>query len=218
MPFPPLRALLSSPGTASGAPESNPTREEDTVTNPARDPCAARAREARVVLGDVPKELAALQQMTVSDLHQRWLELYGYPARSRHKRYLQKRLAWRIQELAYGGLSDRAQRRIDELTADAVLPGSKRRLKKAMADAGLHAVTGASRDPRIPPPGSTIRREYKGRSLEVEVLEDGGFLFEGERYGSLSAVAREITGSTWNGLLFFGLTKRSRRARKGDGR
>ena len=187
------------------------------MTIPARDPANRRAREARVALGDVPRQLAALQQMTVSDLHSRWLELYGYPARNRNKRYLQKRLAWRTQELAFGGLSERAQRRIDELTVDAVLPGAKRRLTEAMVQAGLHATTTASRDPRVPPPGSVITREYKGKTLGVEVLEDG-FRYDGERYGSLSAVAKAITGASWNGLLFFGLTKRSRRARKGEQR
>lgn len=60
------------------------------------------------------------------------------------------------------------------------------------------------RDLRLPPPGSLIRRYYKGRDLVVRIL-DSGFEFEGRRYRSLSAIAKEVTGAHWNGLLFFGL-------------
>lgn len=63
---------------------------------------------------------------------------------------------------------------------------------------------GRCRDIRLPPPGSMLRRAYKGRDLIVTILESG-FEFEGRRYRSLSAIAKVVTGAHWNGLLFFGL-------------
>jgi len=65
------------------------------------------------------------------------------------------------------------------------------------------------RDPRLPKPGSTLSRQYRGHEIRVLVLEDG-FEYDGRHYASLSALAREVTGQRWNGLLFFGLTKRDR--------
>ena len=67
------------------------------------------------------------------------------------------------------------------------------------------------RDPRLPLPGTILRRQYRGRVVQVTVLREG-FEYEGEVYRSLSAVAKAVTGSHWNGLLFWGLTK------KGNGR
>ncbi|MGE3108526.1 MAG: DUF2924 domain-containing protein [Phycisphaerales bacterium] len=62
------------------------------------------------------------------------------------------------------------------------------------------------RDPRLPPPGSAIVRQYKGRTIRVSVLADGeGFEFEGERYSTLSVVAKKVTGQHINGYRFFGL-------------
>ena len=174
------------------------------------------ARAARRDLGDVPQQLAAIDRMTVSELRERWLELYGEPTRNRNRRWLQKRLAFRIQELAEGGLSDRARRRIDELTKDlplAAILNRRRRaaeITKAVGGAGQGGDDTPTRDPRLPPPGSVITKEFRGATLEVEVLDDG-FEFRGETYRSLSAIARAATGTHWNGVVFFGLTKRTRR-------
>src|SRR5713101_160231 len=62
-------------------------------------------------------------------------------------------------------------------------------------------------DLRRPRPGSVLSRTFRGQTIEVKVLEDG-FEYQGQRYGSLSAVARAATGTRWNGLVFFGLGKR----------
>ena len=61
-----------------------------------------------------------------------------------------------------------------------------------------------SRDPRLPLPGTLLAREFQGRDIVVKVL-DNGFEFDGRRYKSLSAIAKEVTGSKWNGFLFFGI-------------
>ena len=67
------------------------------------------------------------------------------------------------------------------------------------------------RDPRHPSPGTILSRQYHGREIRVVVLDDG-FEHDGQHYGSLSALARAVTGARWNGRLFFGLTKRTRRS------
>jgi len=162
----------------------------------------ARATVARRDLGDVPTRLAALLEMTVGDLADLYLSLYGEPTRSRNRDYLRKRLAWRIQEMAEGGLSQRAIKRIAELGDN--LP-ERWRMRQAAAEQPITPPP-TDRDPRLPPVGAQLRRIYQGTPHDVTVVEDG-FLYQGQRYRTLSAVAKLITGTAWNGFLFFGLTK-----------
>ena len=145
------------------------------------------------------KELGALQKMTVGQLAEKFLELYGQPSRSRNKPYLQKRLAWRVQELAEGGLSEKALAKIAEL-GDELPEKWRRRLVAPQAPA-------AERDPRVPRPGSVLTRKHQGRTHRVTVREDC-FIHGGKEFKSLSAIARLITGTSWNGYLFFGLEQR----------
>jgi hypothetical protein len=159
------------------------------------------------------KELAALGRMTVDELRTRYGEVFGEEPRSRHRQWLVKRIAWRIQALAEGGLSERARRRAAELANDADLrltaPIATAVELPAPSQAGQPrtAVVKAhfSTDRRLPPPGTVLARPYKGQTLRVIVRADG-FEYEGEAYNSLSAVAKAITGSHCNGYLFFGLT------------
>ena len=158
----------------------------------------------------IRKELAALERMTVGELHERYAEVFGEAARSRHREYLIRRIGWRIQADAEGGLSERALRRAAELAdvADVRVTAPKGVRRVAAVGAGVSgaANTGAaaSIDPRLPAPGSVITRKYKGRTLAVTVLADG-FEYAGERYPSLTAVAEAITGSHVNGFRFFKL-------------
>jgi hypothetical protein len=135
-----------------------------------------------------------LQRMTTTELVARFQELHGYRCRTRHRQYLIRKNAWRLQANAEGDLSERARRRAAELADDAEVrvmaprtvvcpapagPGSK--VQRRIADGDHH-------DPRVPPGGSAIVREYKGRKLRVIVLPGGdGFEFDGERYRTLSA-------------------------------
>ena len=173
---------------------------------------AGRQSEERRDLADVTAQLAALQQMTTGELQARYRELYGEPTRSRNKRYLQKRLAWQIQANAEGGLSQRALDRIEELAPLAPVrwrqPISEGTAGQGRAEANSAA---PDRDPRLPAPGSVITRTYKGAAYQTTVLEDG-FEYQGQRYRSLSKIAREITGTNWNGFLFWGLQKRRQAA------
>ncbi len=157
------------------------------------------------------RRIHRLQQMTVGDLRLEWLKLYGEPTRSRNKQFLWRRLAWRVQELAHGGLSDAAKAKIDELTPDSF---ARARIPQngndvASADRRRHHQPRDQRDPRLPAPGTVLTRQYKGREIRVVTLDDG-FEWDGRRYGSLTAVAKAVTGQKWNGRLFFGLTKRKR--------
>jgi len=154
---------------------------------------------------NLAKELAALEQMTVGQLQQRYTEVFGEAVRSRHKQYLIRRIAWRLQANAEGGLSERALRRAEELAdvADVrVTPPRGGISANPVAPTTRSETTSRPTDPRLPPVGAAITRKYKGRTLTVTVLADG-FEHAGERYPSLTAVAKAITGSHMNGFRFF---------------
>ena len=156
---------------------------------------------------NLKKELAALEKMTVGELQQRYAEVFGEQVRSRHKQYLFRRIAWRLQANAEGGLSERALRRAEELAnvADVRVTPPKGGISGSPAAPATRAEAPTRpSDPRVPPVGAAITRKYKGRTIAVTVLA-GGFEYEGERYGSLTAIAKAITGSHMNGFRFFGL-------------
>jgi hypothetical protein len=157
---------------------------------------------------NVAAEVARLETMSVNQLARRFEELFGEQCRSRHKRYLIRRIAWRLQANAEGGLSDRARQRAEELANDAeirVTPPRERKKKSSDDEPAVATLPVASgRDARLPPPGNWIERDYKGRTIRVLVVADG-FEYEGQRYKSLSAIAKAVTGSHMNGFLFFRL-------------
>ncbi len=163
-----------------------------------------RARENVKKLKDVPTQLAELDRMTVGQLAEKFLELYGTPTRARNKPYLRKRLGWRIQELAFGGLPASATKRIEELGDD--MPERWRMKQDAKVRAAAQVAL-EPRDSRVPPVGTVLRRIFNGVTHQVTICAEG-FTYEGERYKTLSAIARHITGTPWNGFLFFGLKKR----------
>jgi len=155
------------------------------------------------------QEILALSRMTVGELRNKYLDVFGEETRSFHKEFLRKRIAWRLQALAEGDLSERARKRAEELANDADLRLRTPRdpAKPGSAEEKARTTTGRllSRDPRLPLPGTLLARQFKDRDVVVKVLDDD-FEFEGRRYKSLSAIAREVTGAKWNGYLFFGLT------------
>jgi len=154
----------------------------------------------------VGREVAALQRMTTKQLCQRYAEVFGEPTNGRNKAWLLKRIAWRLQMQAEGGLSQRARQRAAELADDADLrmnPPARPSSTPVEPDAPVRVLRFQA-DERLPPPGSILTRAYKGGQVQVKVLAEG-FEYEGSVYGSLSAVARAITGSHCNGYLFFQL-------------
>ncbi len=143
--------------------------------------------------GTILTQLAALPTMATEDLKRLWGQLYERPAPPYNRSYLEKRLAYRIQELAHGGLSDETKARLD-----ALADGEDRRAAKAARQ---------KRRAEAPLAGTRLVRGWQGIEHQVTCLGDGGFEWQGRRYRSLSAVARAITGTQWNGWLFFGLKK-----------
>ena len=156
----------------------------------------------------IGRETAALQKMTVAALRIRYAEVFGENTTSRHKQFLIRRILWRMQANEEGGLSERARRRAMELAADSDvrLTAPRTRTQTPTEPVKASAIQ-ISQDDRLPMPGAVITRRYKGQTIEVRVLPKG-FEYEGEVYRSLSAVARKVTGTHWNGYHFFKLGKK----------
>ncbi|HEY7310178.1 MAG TPA: DUF2924 domain-containing protein [Gemmataceae bacterium] len=151
---------------------------------------------------NILNEVAALQRLSIAQLRQRYAELFGEATAAGNRTWLTKRIAWRLQALAEGDLSERARRRAEELARDADLRLNPPRCKTAPAILPESVTVPASVDPRLPPPGTILTRPYKGQILQVQVLNEG-FAYAGRVYPSLSAVAKVITGTHTNGFLFF---------------
>jgi hypothetical protein len=150
------------------------------------------------------QQLAGLAYLSPAALRSRYAELFGETIHTGNKAWLIKRLAWRLQALAEGDLSQRARRRAAELAQDADLRLTP---PKAGQQARAARPTPRAQDGRLPAPGTVLTRRYKGRSVHVRILEHG-FEYDGAVYRSLSAVAKAITGAHGNGFLFFRLTSK----------
>lgn len=138
--------------------------------------------------------IAGLKTTPTADLKSQWRELFGTEPPPYSRTYLQSRLAYRIQELSLGGLKPQTIARLEAL--GEALDGGKPEKRKVPAANRL--IT-----------GTQLIREYQGVPHTV-IVRDTDFVYEGRPYKSLSAIARAITGTRWNGLMFFGLK------RKGD--
>ena len=135
-------------------------------------------------------QIAALRTAPIGALKQKWRDLFDSEPPPYNRRFLEHRLAYRIQELAYGGLKPETRRRLRELAE--TLDGGKVDVRRRRADHDR------------PIAGTRLIREYQGVEHCVTVRDDG-FEYQGRPYKSLSAIARAITGTQWNGRVFFGL-------------
>lgn len=144
-------------------------------------------------------EILALKEASISELQARYSELFdGKKAHSNNKTYLWQRIAYRIQELEYGSLPEEAQNKAKELAHEYDPINNKALRPDAVTK---HHI---SRDKRLPIPGTLISKNYKGTDIRVKIL-DKGFEYNGKVYRTLTAIAKEVTGSHWNGYLFFNL-------------
>ena len=155
-----------------------------TKTPPAPSPTIAAIPPA-----DVPRRLAALKTISPGALKQQWRELFGTEPPPYNRRFLEHRLAYRVQELAYGGLKQETLARLEALGEQ--FDGGKVTVRRMRGD-------------DKPIAGTQLIREYQGIEHVVTVTRDG-FAYQGRPYQSLSAIARHITGTRWNGRVFFGL-------------
>lgn len=137
----------------------------------------------------IPARLGALKTTPLPDLKTQWRDLFGAEPPGYNRRFLESRLAYRIQELAYGGLKPETVKRLEVLGEQFTDRNCTRRRTRHNA---------------MPIAGTRLVREWQGVEHTATVLTDG-FEWQGRPYRSLSAVARAITGTRWNGLVFFGL-------------
>jgi len=144
----------------------------------------------------IPARLAALKTTPMPDLKRQWRELFETEPPAFNRRYLESRLAYRIQELAYGGLKPETVKRLEALGEQ--FDGGNTSLRRIRGDL-------------TPIVGTRLLREWQGIEHIVTVAADG-FDWQGRPYRSLSAIARAITGTRWNGWVFFGLKNHRRRA------
>jgi hypothetical protein len=144
--------------------------------------------------------------MTVTQLRLKYAEVFGEETRSNNKQFLYRRVAWRIQALTEGGLSERARRRALEIANDADLRirAPRKRSQDPEAYLKVSAKLPKPMDSRLPPAGAWLEREYRGNRIAMKIRIDG-FEFEGRVYKTLTAAVNEATGGRWNGYKFFGL-------------
>ncbi len=151
----------------------------------------------------VLKQVTSLPKLSFDELKALYVSLYGTEPPAYNRDLIIKRLAYRLQEIAYGGLPERVRQRLDEVLVDngydenAMPTGVSKRKRKVTED---HPVV-----------GTVLVREWRGKRYEVTSLRDG-FEFEGRKYRSLSAIAAAITGAHQSGVAFFGLKPVRRRS------
>jgi Protein of unknown function (DUF2924) len=168
---------------------------------------------------ELNQHIDQLRHLTTTQLQLKYRELFGQPSHSNHKDYLLRRVAWRMQALEEGGLSERARQYAREIATDADLRlcAPKRSMTRNCSSIETQPAVrfaNASRplDPRVPAPGTQLIKGYKDETLTITVLENG-YQYGECVYKSLSAIARQVTGTQWNGFLFFGLGLRKQMSR-----
>lgn len=189
---------------------------------------------------DVALEETRLGRLTGGELRERYAALFGERSDSRNRHYLTRRILWRMQVLAEGGLSERARRHALEtgslldirqsapVPRVAAAPASPDPVPTDLSvpvtvtpepgeEPGYIVQRLAGAKTRLPPPGGVLLRRYKGKELQVHVRSNG-FEWEGQTYRSLSAVAKAVTGSHWSGNVFFNLAESANARTKTKGK
>ena len=152
---------------------------------------------------ELRREIERLRKEKTKALKIRYRELFGEESNSSNQAHLFRRVAWRLQALAEGDLSQRARERAIALAADADL--RLRAPRQFWRE--LDSKPTPERDSRLPAVGSVLKRQYQDRRIAVKILEEG-FEYEGKTYDSLSSIASMVAGTRWNGFAFFGLNKK----------
>lgn len=147
-------------------------------------------------------QIMGLREKSLAELQTKYKELFGQEPPSSNKVFLWRKIAYRLQELECGNVSQEAQGKIQELIK-RYDPVNNTNIRPNNAN-GRAGKMNSSRDRRLPIPGTLITKEYKGKKCELKILEQG-FEYNNKTYKSLSAIAKEVTGAHWNGYLFFNL-------------
>jgi Protein of unknown function (DUF2924) len=149
-----------------------------------------------------------LMRQNIPALQRTHRELFGQDCTVRHVRYLRRKLAWELQARARGGLSEESRQHALAIAWQTTL----RTRAHSHPSRPVNSTVSWGHDSRLPPPGTLLRRRFKGQSVLVKVLA-AGFEYDGRIFGSLSAIANAVTGGNWNGFVFFGLTRDARHGR-----
>ena len=149
-------------------------------------------------------KIIELKNRSIPELQKEFEVLFdGQKASSDNKVYLVRRIAYRLQELEYGGLSQKAQNMLKELIG-LYDPVNNKAIRPKVSVETQARTKMRGRDTRLPIPGTIITKNYKRMKIQVKVLEKG-FEYEGKVYKNLTAIADKITGAHWNGYYFFNL-------------
>lgn len=152
------------------------------------------AKTQRNVHTSVLQQLALLNGMTLPQLQEKWISLFGGSPHNYKREVIVRRLAHRLQEIYFGKISDTIKSKVDEAIATDPICKTEATLSQVKKeDSNLLS-------------GTRLIRIWNGKKYEV-ITKEGGFEFEGRYFRSLSAIAREITGTRWNGKVFFGVKK-----------
>ncbi len=146
----------------------------------------------------ISAQIAQLPSLPMENLWALWDEFFERRPGHHQRAYIESRIAYKLQERAFGGLSAALRRKLEKIGETGDVPNQKRRSETQLA------------------PGTVLVREFNGLTYRVAVLADGCFELDGHPYKSLSAVARAITGTSYSGPVFFGLKPTSRERRKGQ--
>ena len=137
-------------------------------------------------------QIAQLTNLSMESIWALWDELFDRRPGHHHRTYLESRIAYKLQERAFGGLPGHVRTKLEKIGETGEMPNHKRRAESELS------------------PGTTLVREYDGITYRVKVMDDGRFDLNGRPFKSLSRVAREITGTVYSGPVFFGLKPSSR--------
>lgn len=144
----------------------------------------------------IADQLAQLPNLPMKNLWAMWDEFFDQRPGHHHRTYLENRLAYKLQERAFGSISSTLRRRLEKIGETGEVPNQKRRSELQLA------------------PGTVMVRDYNGITYRVTVLSDGRFELDGRPYTSLTAAARAITGTVHSGPVFFGLKPTARNRKK----
>jgi hypothetical protein len=154
---------------------------------------------------NISEQILSLLSATLPEIQEQHEALFNVAkAPCANKPYLIKKIAYKLQETAYGGLSDETKMQIIDFI-EKYDPINNKALRPQVVSAGKNVVSiPFMRDKRLPIPGTAIHKKYKGQDIHVKVL-DKGFEYKDKYYKSLTAIVLELTGAHWNGFSFFNL-------------
>ena len=148
---------------------------------------------------NILSQIAELENMSINQLQVKYRQLFDNDIGiQNNKPYLIRKIAYKIQEMEFGGLQKPALTKLDEYIKEFDP------INKVTQSQNGKPIAKSNRDRRVPVPGTVITKEYKGNKIHVKVFEKE-FEYKGKKYKSLSSIANEVTGSRWNGYVFFNL-------------